>query len=289
MTQIIDELTWEDILDWHLEGSGWGVLQQLDRFAESLDEVGIAELYERVMLGESSVGDIRNAVRAAMRFEADFADALVKLEGGTSPGELNQFYRTAMELDLEPALLDEYLESGISLSQIKHASRLAAQTGGEWQVLLGAYTQGYEWGEIRKAFRLADETTDFETILAIGADAYREHQRELQHAEQDLEKDERTAARLAEQYGITEAEILILLQSDCDGEWGCVRELLREQTQVDRNSEKNQRTALQIAEKYGILEADVWNVFDGECKYDWACVRGYFRDQTQKEHGKSTR
>ena len=42
LTQKIDELSWEDILDWHLNYSGWGILQQLDRFAGLLDSYGIA-------------------------------------------------------------------------------------------------------------------------------------------------------------------------------------------------------------------------------------------------------
>jgi len=289
MTQIIDELTWEDILDWHLEGNGWGVLQQLNRFAESLDEVGIAELYERVMSGDSTIGDIRSALKAAIRFEASFEDALGRLENGTSPGELNQLYRTAMEMEIEPELLDGYLEMGVSLSEIKCASRLADQTGSEWQILLGAYASGYDWGEIRKAFRLADETTDFETILAIGTDAYREQQRELERIERDEEQDERTAKRLAEQYGVTEEDVFNLLNSSCEGDWTCVRDQLREQSQENQNSETDQKIAGQIAEKYGVLGEDVWNVYNGSCEGDWGCVRGYFRDQSKKEHGNGTR
>jgi hypothetical protein len=286
MTQIIDELTWEDILDWHLEGSGWGTLQQLNRFAESLDEVSITELYELVMNGGSTMGDIRSALKAALRYEADFNDALQRLEGGTSPGELNQLYRTAMEMGIEPSLLDEYLETGVSLSQIKHASKLADQTGSEWQILLGAYTSGYDWGEIRKAFRLADESTDFETILAIGANAYRDQQRELERAERNLEQDERTAKRLAEQYGVEYNEILELLDLICGGDWNCMRELLRDQAKAERNAGHEDSTAIQIAEKYGVLESDVWNVYVGQCGGKWSCVREYFRDQTKKDNGK---
>jgi hypothetical protein len=289
MTQVIDELTWEDILDWHLEGSGWGVLQQLDRFSEALDEVGIVELYERVMSGENTIGDIRSAVRATLRFEADFEDALERLESGTSQGELNQLYRTAMEMEIELDLLDEYLDTGVTLSQIKHASRLANQTGSEWEILLGAYTQGYDWSEIRKAFRLADETMDFETILAIGTNEYREQQRELERAEREGEKDEQTAKRLAEQYGIEETDVLEYLNSACEGDWSCVREQLRERARSERTSDHDESTAIQIAEKYGVLEGDVWEVYNGVCGGKWNCVRGYFRDQTQKDHGKSTR
>jgi hypothetical protein len=289
MTQIIDELTWEDIVDWHLEGSGWGVLQQLDRFSEALDDVSIVELYDRIMSGENTIGEIRSAVKAAIRFEADFEDALERLEDGTSPGALNQLYRTALEMEIEPGVLDEYLETGISLSQIKHASKLADQTGSEWQILLGAYTQGYGWGEIRKAFHLADETTDFETILAIGTNAYREQQRDLERAEREEEKDEQTAKRLAEQYGIGESDILEFLHSACGGDWTCVREQLREQAKAERNLDHDDGTAARIAEKYGVPEGEVRNIYIRTCRGDWSCVREYFRDQSQKDHGKSTK
>jgi hypothetical protein len=289
MTQVIDELTWEDILDWHLEGSSWGVLQQLDRFSQALEDVGITDLYERVMSGENTIGDIRSAVRATLRFEADFEDALERLENGTSPGALNQLYRTAMDMEVEPKLLDKYLRWGISLSQIKQSYKLADQTGSNWQILLAANTQGYSWGEIRQAFHLADETTDFDTILAIGANAYREQQRELERAEREGEKDEQTAKRLAEQYGIDENDILEFLNSACEGDWSCVREQLREQAKNERNSDHDDNTAIQIAEKYGVLEGDVWQIYTGVCGGEWNCVREYFRDQTQKDHGKSTR
>jgi len=289
MTQIMDELTWEDILDWHLEGSGWGTLQQLNRFAEALDEVGIDELYTRVMSGESTVGDIRSAARAALRFEADFYDALERLESGTSPGELNGLYRTAMEMEVEPAYLDKYLNWGISLSQLKQAYKFADQTGSLWQILLAANTSGYSWGEIRQAFRMADETTDWETILAIGANAYREQQRELERAERDGEKDEETAKRLAEQYGLEYTEVLTYLDLICGGDWNCMRDLLREQAKAERDSGHEDRTASQIAEKYGVLESDVWNVYTGQCGGKWSCVREYFRDQSPKEHGKKPR
>lgn len=281
MTQIIDELTWEDILDWHLQGSGWGGLQQLNRLAASLEEVSITELYQGVMSGENTIGDIRNAARAALRFEADFRDALERLESGTSRGELNQLYRTALEMEIDPTLLDDYMEMGVSLSQIKHASKLAGQTGSEWQILLGAYTSGYEWAEIRKAFRLADDPSEFETILAIGADAYREQQRELERADREGKQNEKTAKRLAEQYGVEEAEILELLNSPCEGDWKCVREHLRQQALSEGTSDHDQKTALQIAEKYGVAEEEVWEVYNGTCDNKWSCVRGYFRDQTR--------
>jgi hypothetical protein len=289
MTQVIDELTWEDILDWHLEGSGWGVLQQLDRFSEALDEVSIADLYERVMSGENTIGDVRSAVRAAMRFEVDFEDALERLENGASPGELSQLYRTALEMGVEPILLDKYLSRGVTLSQLNHASRLADQTGGRWEILIAAYTQGYGWGEIRQAFHLADETADFDTILAIGANAYREQLREEERAERDEEKDEQTAERLAEQYGMDANDILQFLNSACNGDWNCVREQLLEQAKAERNSDHDRNTANQIAEKYGISEGEVWQVYINICGGEWNCVRGYFRDQTPKDHGKSTR
>ena len=64
LAQTIPDLTWEEILDWKLDGNGWGLLVQLDRVADAVGEVGISELIERVVTGENSVAEIRTAARS---------------------------------------------------------------------------------------------------------------------------------------------------------------------------------------------------------------------------------
>jgi hypothetical protein len=40
----LEDMTWEEILQWQLDGTGWGLLAQLDRFAETLGDIGPGEL-----------------------------------------------------------------------------------------------------------------------------------------------------------------------------------------------------------------------------------------------------
>ncbi len=245
---VIEELTWEDILDWQLEGSGWGLLLQLDRLAEALDEVSVSDLVARVLSGENTVNQIRTAARMVTRFEADFEDALDRLAEGASPGELNQFYRAASELDVDPEVLDGYLEAGVSLAELRHAARLAEATGGDWATIVEAHAMGNSWGEIQQAFRLADEDTDAASILAMGVKEYRRQLREEARAERQAE---------------------------------------RETRQADKLAERDRRMAAKIAAQYGVSEAEVWAVYNDPagCDGDWACVRAHFREQTRGEHG----
>jgi hypothetical protein len=289
MTQIIDELTWEDIVDWHLEGSGWGVLQQLNKFAGALDQVGITDLVDRVVNGENTVGEIRNAVRVVLRYDADFEDALTRFEAGAAPGEINQLYKLAKELELDASELDEYQDAGIALSELKHASRLAGQIEGDWETVLQAYVDGYSWGEIRKASHMVDEDQDLEAILAIGLDSVREQEREERQAERRLEQVQRAAERLAHKYGVEEEEILTIYNEICDRSWGCVINQLREKAEDSRHSDRDQRTASRIAEKYRVSEDEVWGVFNGDCDGDWSCARTYFRNLTKEERGKGNK
>ena len=132
LSENIDELTWEEILGWHLNNSGWGALTQINRFAELLDSHSMRDLYEMVMSGEQSVGDLRTAVRAVTRYEADLEDALQRINDGANPGELGQFYKLASEMNLEPEALDEYLADGMTLQELRHAASFAERVGAEW-------------------------------------------------------------------------------------------------------------------------------------------------------------
>ncbi len=235
----ITDLTWEQIRDWHLDGTGWGLLVQLNRISETLESVGIVDLMDRVLRGENSVSQIRTALRNVIRYEADFEDALARLANGISPGKLAQLYRTAQELDLDPSDLDGYLELGIDLSEMRHAAKLATQLDGDWASLIIAHSEGYSWGEIRKAYQLADETTDALAILQIGIEEFRQQQRVQAQEERRMEFNLRTATQLATRYGVSEEEIWGLFEGTCDSDWQCVRSLLRERTSVEHGKDKN--------------------------------------------------
>ena len=229
LSQTMEELTWEEIRDWHLAGNGWGLLVQLDRFADTLDQVGLRELFDRVLSGEASVGDIRHAVRAVVRYEADFEDALARLAAGAKPGELGQLYRTAQELGVEPNALDQYLTDGVSLAELNHASRLAARSGSDWQRVLEEHSAGQSWGEINRTQRSGD--SDATSNSANSSKNDRQQHGEGAQEERAATRDQKMATRLAKQFGVSESDVWALFRGTCAGNWGCVRSTLRQSSQ----------------------------------------------------------
>jgi PKD repeat protein len=228
LSQTMEDLTWEEIRDWHLDGNGWGLLVQLDRFADTLEQVGLRELVDRVLSGEASVGDIRHAVRAVVRYEADFEEALTRLADGSSPGQLGRLYRTAQDLGVEPSALDQYLTEGATLQELNHASRLASRTGSDWQQVLEAHAAGQSWGEINRAQHSANSEgiSNSETSPNEASSQLREEAK----AEREVSQNEKTAARLAKQYGVSVPDVWALFKGSCAANWSCVRAALRQGT-----------------------------------------------------------
>jgi PKD repeat protein len=255
LTQTIPDLTWEEIRDWKLDGSSWGALTQLNRIADTLDGFGIRNLYDLVLSGENSVGDIRTAARAAVRYEADFSDALIRLSEGANSGELGQFYKLAAELDVDPSVLDIYLADGASLSELRHAAKMSERTGSDWTEVMDAKGLGSSWGEIGQAYKLADDENSVAEILATGVKEFRATQRE----EAQLLRDEERAQREAERSNRT--------------------------AQPQGTNDRDLRTADQLASKYGVSPDDVMKQFE-VCKQDWNCVRAYFRALDREPRGK---
>lgn len=232
----MEDLTWEEILQWQLDGSGWGLLVQLDRYAETLGDVGLAELYDMVVSGEASVGDIRTAVRMSTRFDADFAEALGLVQAGANPGEIGQMYRAASELGTDLAGVQGYLDQGLSLPELRHAARMAEQSGGELDLTMQAHLDGMSWGEIRQAMRMAEDGGDLPSILEAGVRETRRQQqeerrqeREETQSQQQLEQNARTAGRLADRYGVTIEQVQSLYNGACSGDWNCVQSSLQGQ------------------------------------------------------------
>jgi PKD repeat protein len=291
LTQKIDDLTWEEIRDWHLNTGGWGALTQLNRFAQLLETHGIRDLMEMVINGEQSLSDIRTAIRSVMRYEADFDDALDRINDGANAGELGQFYRLVAELEIDPSVLDDYLADGMTLPELKHAAKLAERVGAEWSEIVDAKSFDDSWGAIGQAYKLADGEYSAADILAMGVQEFRALQRdedrlerEEQRSTRDQERTQATADRLAEQFGVSAADVMSMY-IDCDGKWGCVRKTLREGLSASVTSDRDERTAAKIASQYNASEADVWAVF-GTCSQDWNCVRAHFRELNREERGK---
>ncbi len=299
LAQTIDDLTWEEIRDWHLNYSGWGPLVQLDRFADLLETYGVRDLMDLVVSGEQSVGDIRTAVRSVLRYEADFEEALQRINDGANPGELGHFYKMVSNLEVDPTVLDGYLTEGMTLPELRHAANFSERVGAELSEIVDAKSFDHSWGEIGQAYRLADEDTSAGDILGMGVQEYRALQREDartdredvrterkgERAAREEERDQRTAERIAEQFEIEDVEVMELYD-ECNGSWGCVRKALRDKDRADAASERDERTAAQIASKYGFSETELLNHFEDSCGQDWNCVRTYYRNLTLGNRGK---
>ena len=289
LAQTIQELTWEEIRDWHLDGNGWGGLVQLDRFADLLDQYGISDLVELVISGDATIREIRHSVRSVLHFEADFEDALSRLGDGTSPGELGRFYKTAQALELEPTQLDEYLESGHSLQELTHAARLAERSGSDWTQIAEAHAAGNSWGEIGQAQRLADDG-DWMSALEAGIRETRELTRDEDRTERDQERIDRsidrTVEQLAARYVISALEVLDLYNETCAQDWGCVRKELRNQPESQDKPDQGQNTAARLADQYTVSESKVLSLYDGSCGGSWSCVRAELRAESGRGGGK---
>ena len=237
----LQDMTWEEILQWKLDGTGWGTLVQLDRFAKTLGDIGPGELVDMMINGEASLSEIRTAIRMTTHYGADFLEALDRAHAGSNPGELGQFYRAASELDLDPAALDDYLRQGMSLAELRHAARVAEQTGAGLELTAQAHHDGLSWGEINQAARLAAQGGDLSAILEAGVQETRplgqqERQQEREGAHpQQLEQNARTAARLSDRYGIAIEQVQAVYDGTCAGSWACVQATL--QTQYGRGGQ----------------------------------------------------
>jgi PKD repeat protein len=193
LTQTMEDLTWEEIRDWHLDGNGWGLLVQLDRYAEAAGDVGLAQLVGMVVGGEASVHDIRAALRTAVHYGVSFDDALATVANGATPGQIGQ------------------------------AQRLAGE-GGDWQTVLETGLK-----ETRQQLR---EQRKEERNRGHGPAQEGEPDEEFGPEEPGTDnrqgQDQHTAERLAQQFGVSVAEVTALYDGSCNGDWSCVRAQLRQ-------------------------------------------------------------
>ena len=300
LAESMEILSWEDIMDWKLNQSGWGVLLQLDRFADLLADHDLVELMGLVMSEEYTLGDVRVAVRSTTRYEADFGDALARIAEGANPGELGQFYKLANELGADPTELDFYLTpDGLTLSELKHAARFADRMGvPSWKEIADARNSAdsWSWGDLKQAYSLATDEVSVTQILIMGIQEYKEslrvdakEEREEIQATQQEEKNQQTAARLDEQYPDLKGEAMTLFTNgDCEGNWACVRKALRKQVQTlsAGYTDKDYQIALQLEAKYSLDDGVVLTHHTTACEEDWTCTRAHFRELYMEEKGK---
>ncbi len=282
----MEELTWEEIRDWHLDAGGWGALLQLDRFSDLLEDHSIGDLMALVMSEEYSLADVRTAARSVTRYEADFEDALSRIAEGANSGELGQLYKLAADLEVDPSAIDVYLADGLTLSELKHTANIADQLEVDWTIIAEFRASADSWGDIKQAYKLATDEMSAAEILIFGIQEYRKdlqeaakESRQVELATKQEEKNKQTAEKLAEQFSSNSVYAMSLFtEGECEGNWGCVRKVLREEekTQSEGLSDKGLQTALQISSKYGVSEELVIEHYNGLCSGDWACIRGIF-------------
>jgi hypothetical protein len=239
LAEQLGELTWEEIRDWRLEGVGWGLIVQLDRYADVIEEIGLPELMEMVRSEEYSMNQLRTALRNTVRFGVDFFDVLARLEEGAKTGEINRFYRLAAELGVDPAALDAFLDSGVSLSDISRASKMAKSGDADWEELLTHFQVGHSWSDIRQAYRLESEAFSVAEILDIGIKEFRRLERSEARMERDEARDSRTALQIANKYGSSEDAVMAIYEGTCDYSWNCVRAHFRQLNQDKPSKRKN--------------------------------------------------
>ena len=290
----MEELTWEEIRDWHLDTGGWGALLQLDRFSELLETHSLPELMGLVISEEYSLGDVRTAVRSTTHYEADFDDALARIADGATAGELGQFYKLAADLEVDPALLDVYLAGEFTLSHLKHTAKVADRMKVDWTEIADAGGVQDYMKDLREADQ--EERAEQQAIQQeerAEQQATQQEERAEQQAAQQDDKNQQTANKLAEQYQDYPGDMMSLFNGECEEDWGCVRKTLREQEQATTQAEgvlpeRDLQTAQQIASKYGYPQEEVLEYHNTSCGGDWACTRAYFRElsASTKETGK---
>lgn len=251
LAQTIPDLTWEEILDWHLDGNGWGRLVQLGRMADALGDVGVADLIERVASGENSMAEIRTAARLAVRHDADFTTALDLMAAGANNGDLGRLYRAADKLGVDPAVVFEYQEMGVHTQELEQAARLAERMGTDWAAVLEAHTAGESWISIRKG--PAESEAGSGQSQGQGQDQNKE-QGQGQDKRQSQDQSQGQGSQSGESTGGVQQEV-------------------------------NLRVASQLAAKFGLTAEQVLSTYNGACSQDWGCVRTTLGEQTG-ERGK---
>jgi hypothetical protein len=207
-------LPWETILQWHLDGNGWGTLMQLNRLAGETEGYSLEELMD-LLDSEIRVFLIRFALRLVEKYDADLDTALDRLiEESEGRGTAIQVFRTAQETGLSAEDIQLLLDEGYKLSEIRQAARLAE---GDMELL--------------------------QQILQIGIAEYRQSQNEPQgndnQTQQQDRQNERTASQIAERYEVTPEQVMGVFNAECQGNWPCVREYFRENYEKPRGNNKN--------------------------------------------------
>jgi len=194
-------LPWEIVLDWHLDGNGWGKLLLLNRLAGELEGYSLEGLISLLDDG-FAYSRIRLALVITDRFGFDFEAVFNRLiDQPTSPAQVMLYFLVAHETGLSFEQLDALVGTGYSLPRIRQAYRLA---GGNLELMA--------------------------QILEMGIPAYRRSQTtQVESGSPDQgDQNARTAARIAAQYGVSVQLVESVFQGICQQDWPCVRAHFRD-------------------------------------------------------------
>ncbi len=195
-------LPWEVILEWHLDGNGWGKLLLLNRLAGELEGYSLEELIA-LLDGDFAISRIRLALVIVDRFGFAFEDVLNRLtQHHASPAKVMLFFMVAHETGLTFDELDDLMDAGYSLPKIRQAFRLA---GGNLEVMA--------------------------QILELGVAEYQKSQRDQEgtSSQTQVDPNQRTASKIAAQYGVNVQLVEDVFYGTCQQNWPCVRAYFRDQ------------------------------------------------------------
>jgi uncharacterized repeat protein (TIGR01451 family) len=201
-------LPWEIILEWHLDGNGWGKLLLLNRLAEELEGYSIEDLIA-LLDGDFAISRIRLALVIVDRFGFAFEDVLDRLtQHATSPAKVMLFFMVAHETGLTFDELDDLMDAGYSLPKIRQAYRLS---GGNLEIMA--------------------------QILEMGVAEYQKSQRDQEgtSSQTQVDPNERTAAKIAAQYVVNVQLVEDVFYGTCQQNWPCVRAYFRDQSEKPGN------------------------------------------------------
>jgi hypothetical protein len=249
LAELIPDLTWEEILDWHLDQGGWGVLVQLHQMAQVAGDTDLAQLMERVRTGETTLKQVREAYRLATRDGAPFDETLDDLVAGVDPKALRLAYRASAELGLSVDEILGYGAAGITPQEIQHAQRLGEDSGQDWAFLLQQHADGESWGQLKHAQGEMPEGAPGASSPEPGkngpgnAEAGKPDPgngagQPPESPDDSIRSQTRTAERLAAQFQVSVQAVMAIYQDACSLDWNCVRTRLMEQAHLEAGDDK---------------------------------------------------
>jgi hypothetical protein len=190
---------------------------ELGRFYSTAQDLGLdPDQLDSYLAGGSSLQELSHAARLGERSGSDWSQIAEAHADGYSWGEIGQAQRLADGEDWTSVLDTGIRETRELLREEDRTERdkernvrTAEQLGARYEIPVQEVLDLYgkcddDWSCVRKELRDPSQTSG--TVS---------------------DPEQKTAARLAKQYGVTESKVWSLFDSPCAGSWSCVRAELR--------------------------------------------------------------